>query len=88
MSEKEVPLLDLERVGEITLFEGKPFTGVGVDSYDNGKKKSKLHFKGGKLNGLADVTIYVPSENTQRIQECHIMIGQILCGLVEDNFLK
>ena len=43
---------------------------------------------GGKLNGLADLTIYVPSENTQRIQEGHIMIGQIICGLVEDEFLK
>ena len=41
---------------------------------------------GGKLNGLSDVTIYVPSENTQRIQEGHIMIGQIICGLIEDNF--
>ena len=43
---------------------------------------------GGKLNGLADVAVYVPSENTQRIQEGHIMIGQIICALVEDNFLK
>jgi len=43
---------------------------------------------GGKLNGLSDVTIYVPSENTQRIQEGHIMIGQIICGLIEDNFLN
>ena len=38
---------------------------------------------GGKLNGLSDVTIYIPSENTQRIQEGHIMIGQIICGLLE-----
>ena len=43
---------------------------------------------GGKLNGLSDVTIYIPSENTQRIQEGHIMIGQIICGLLEDEFLK
>ncbi len=43
---------------------------------------------GGKLNGLSDITIYVPSENTQRIQEGHIMIGQIICGLLEDDFLK
>ena len=38
---------------------------------------------GGKMAKLADVTIFVPSENTQRIQECHIMIGQIICGLIE-----
>ena len=42
----------------------------------------------GKIDGLADITIKVPSENTQRIQECHIMIGQILCRLVEESVLK
>ena len=42
----------------------------------------------GKIDGLADVTIKVPSENTQRIQECHIMLGQILCSLVEESVLK
>ena len=42
----------------------------------------------GKIDGLADITIKVPSENTQRIQECHIMIGQILCSLVEKSVLK
>ena len=42
----------------------------------------------GKLDGLANVTIKVPSKNTQRIQECHIMIGQILCSLIEDSILE
>ena len=42
----------------------------------------------GKIDGLADITIKVPSDNTQRIQECHIMIGQILCSLVEKSVLK
>lgn len=42
----------------------------------------------GNIDGLADITIKVPSENTQRIQECHIMIGQILCSLVEESVLK
>jgi D-sedoheptulose 7-phosphate isomerase len=41
----------------------------------------------GKIDGLADITIKVPSDNTQRIQECHIMIGQILCSLVEESVL-
>ena len=35
-----------------------------------------------------DVTIKVPSDNTQRIQESHIMIGQILCSLIELSILK
>ena len=42
----------------------------------------------GRLDGLANVTIKVPSNNTQRIQECHIMIGQILCSLIEDSILE
>ena len=42
----------------------------------------------GKIDGLADITIKVPSENTQRIQECHIMIGQILCSLAEESVLR
>lgn len=29
--------------------------------------------------------IQVPSQETARIQECHILIGHILCGLVEQS---
>ena len=43
---------------------------------------------GGDLDGIADVTIKVPSNNTQRIQESHIMIGQILCSLLELSLVK
>ena len=43
---------------------------------------------GGELDGIADITIKVPSNNTQRIQESHIMIGQILCSLLELSMLK
>ena len=41
---------------------------------------------GGKLKGLVDIPIVVPSDSTQRIQESHITIGQILCELVESHF--
>ena len=51
--------------------------------YKNIKTISLTGKTGGELNGIADVTIKVPSNNTQRIQESHIMIGQILCSLVE-----
>ena len=37
------------------------------------------------LTQISDVVVCVPSNNTQRIQECHIMIGQIICGLVENG---
>lgn len=38
---------------------------------------------GGKLKGKADVEIIVPSKVTARIQESHILIGHILCSIIE-----
>jgi D-sedoheptulose 7-phosphate isomerase len=38
---------------------------------------------GGKLSSLCHLNILVPSTNTARIQEAHILIGHILCGAVE-----
>lgn len=38
---------------------------------------------GGKMKDLVDVLINVPSTDTPRIQESHIMIGHIICELVE-----
>lgn len=38
---------------------------------------------GGKLTGLADPLLVVPSDTTARIQEMHIMLGQMLCGALE-----
>ncbi|HXG00537.1 MAG TPA: D-sedoheptulose 7-phosphate isomerase [Bacteroidota bacterium] len=38
---------------------------------------------GGSSKDLCDVAIIVPSNDTQRIQEGHITIGHIICGLVE-----
>lgn len=38
---------------------------------------------GGAAKDLVDLAIIVPSEDTQRIQEGHITIGHIICGLVE-----
>lgn len=39
---------------------------------------------GGMLKELCDTSIVVPSSNTARIQEAHILIGHILCELVEE----
>ena len=36
-----------------------------------------------ELENRADLTIAIPSDNTQRIQEAHITIGHIICHLVE-----
>ncbi|RYZ48417.1 MAG: SIS domain-containing protein [Chitinophagaceae bacterium] len=40
---------------------------------------------GGLLKGLSDFLINVPSSDTPRIQESHIMVGHIICQLVEEK---
>jgi D-sedoheptulose 7-phosphate isomerase len=40
---------------------------------------------GGELAGLSDFIIRVPSTDTARIQEAHILIGHIICELIERN---
>lgn len=42
---------------------------------------------GGKMNDLCDV-LKVPSKSTEKIQEVHIMIGHIICFLVEKKFFN
>lgn len=41
----------------------------------------------GMLNDATE-TINVPSSDTARIQECHILIGHIICGIVEENMFS
>jgi D-sedoheptulose 7-phosphate isomerase len=43
---------------------------------------------GGKLAALSDVLFNVPSTDTPRIQESHIMIGHIICQLVEEKYFQ
>lgn len=38
---------------------------------------------GGRAASLCDLSLVVPSDDTQRIQETHNLIGHILCELVE-----
>ncbi len=40
---------------------------------------------GGTMKAYSDVLINVPSLDTPRIQESHILLGHIICQLVEDN---
>lgn len=42
---------------------------------------------GGKLRSAVDLSIVVPSEKTARIQECHIMIGHIICERVDELWM-
>ena len=41
----------------------------------------------GKINKMCKC-ITVPSKDTGRIQECHILIGHIVCGLVEKSYFQ
>jgi D-sedoheptulose 7-phosphate isomerase len=40
---------------------------------------------GGKMKDIADICINVPSSDTPRIQEAHIMIGHIICEIIESE---
>ena len=42
---------------------------------------------GGDLKSLCDVNIIVPSNVTARIQEMHIVIGHVICQLIDNAFI-
>ena len=79
--------------------EGDLFIGISTSGNSQGilnafETAKKLNcktlglsgWKGGKMNGICDLNIVVPSEVTARIQEMHILIGHILCKAVDDLF--
>ncbi len=39
----------------------------------------------GKVDDIADICIKVPSVNTARIQETHILIGHVICEVIETS---
>lgn len=41
---------------------------------------------GGVMSEVCDLNIIVPSNDTPRIQEMHIMIGHIICQAIDDSF--
>ena len=43
---------------------------------------------GGKMKSLSDFLINVPSTDTPRIQESHIMLGHIICQMVEELYFE
>jgi len=42
---------------------------------------------GGKLNNLVDLSLVVPSNNTPRVQECHLTIYHVICEEVEKKLM-
>ena len=54
---------------------------------DNGMNTIGLSGKGGgDMRPLCDINLIIPSDDTARIQEMHITIGHILCGIVDSAF--
>ncbi len=40
---------------------------------------------GGKMKGVAKFLVNIPSTDTPRIQECHMLIGHTLCEIIEQE---
>ncbi|MEI1278287.1 D-sedoheptulose 7-phosphate isomerase [Leptospira venezuelensis] len=47
------------------------------------KTISFLGGDGGKMKGMADLDLVIPRKETARIQESHILIGHIVCSIIE-----
>lgn len=52
----------------------------------NIKTAGLLGGDGGRLKGIVEIPIVVPSRVTARIQEAHILIGHILCEYTDEHF--
>lgn len=44
--------------------------------------------RGGTMNALCDHLLAVPAAETPRIQEGHLVLGHILCGLIESTLFE
>jgi len=82
----------LEGMGQ----EGDIFIGIStsgnslniVKAFESAKKKNiytvaLVGRDGGEMAKLADISLIIPSDSTPRIQESHILIGHILCDIIE-----
>ncbi|UFS63766.1 D-sedoheptulose 7-phosphate isomerase [Sulfurimonas sp. HSL-3221] len=76
--------------------EGDIFFGIStsgnsqniVNAFESAKAKgittiALVGRDGGKMGEMADIAIIVPSNATPRIQESHILIGHIICDVIE-----
>lgn len=61
--------------------------GLKAASRKGIKTAALLGKDGGDIKNLASLSLIVKSSNTQRIQEIHVIIGHLLCSLVEERFV-
>jgi D-sedoheptulose 7-phosphate isomerase len=82
----------LEGMGQ----EGDLFIGIStsgnskniINAFLSAKKKgittvALVGRDGGEMAKIADIALVVPSDSTPRIQESHILIGHIICDIIE-----
>jgi D-sedoheptulose 7-phosphate isomerase len=41
---------------------------------------------GGEMKNLGDINLVIPSNDTPRIQEMHIMVGHMICAIIDEEF--
>lgn len=61
-----------------------------INAFEVAKEKGMVTIgftgeSGGGMKALSDHLLNVPSKDTPRIQECHMLVGHIICQLVEEN---
>ncbi len=62
-----------------------------VRAFTEAKKKS-MHtvaltgINDSKMSAIADITLKVPSNITARIQECHILVGHLVCEYIDEGY--
>lgn len=64
-----------------------------LQAFEAAKKKGIITVgltgsSGGEMKSQSDYLINVPSSDTPRIQESHIMIGHIICQMVEEKYFS
>lgn len=62
-----------------------------LNAFETAKEKGMITIgftgdTGGKMAAVSDHLLNVPSTDTPRIQESHIMLGHIICQLVEEQY--
>ena len=68
-------------------------SGNIIKAFETAKAKEMITIgltgsTGGKMKSLSDYLLNVPSNDTPRIQESHILLGHIICQLVEEKYFN
>lgn len=64
-----------------------------VQAFETARQKEMITMgftgeTGGNLKQFSDYLINIPSTDTPRIQECHLLLGHIICQLVEEKYFS